>query len=80
MTTTFKRITKETRKVALIKNHIKAHHNTLPSEFINNLTPLELLTYTHPLHRADYATQYLEQGLVTKLELQERNISFNTRK
>lgn len=46
-----------------IKRHIRAYNKVLTMEYLNTLTPEELLANCSPLYRADYARLLVKAGV-----------------
>ncbi len=51
-----------------IKMEARAYNKCLTDEYLDNLTPTELLGVCHPFHREEYLSRLVKQGLITEEE------------
>ena len=77
MERTYRRTTKESLIGSPIMNHIKSQNKHLTQEYLNTLTPMELLALTHPSDRADYVADFYKKNLIIAEDVREFGLSPN---
>lgn len=62
---------KRTDHLKLLKRNVQGYNKYLKDDFLDSLTPVQLLRWSHPIDRKDYALLLLHDRMIERSEAAE---------